>query len=496
VRNFFRFLCLVAVLVGLTQLADHFRLTSSLEPLVQDWTYELGKLRLPSASEIVIVDLTSLQASHTPEQQLIAGLNAVLLGNPLSVGIDAGTGPRIGQELTGGQRALLSMGLHRPVCFGLTFLNGSDPAQWLDDPGLARQAATLAAPDDDHTRVVYELAFDHAVLPGLAKCMAGYAGISLPRLPSFVENFISLTDVETYTEVTASTFPINFSALEQIRSNIVDIRDLIDENSRRRVDVAGKMVILGYLDKQDALVIPGQRDGVFGVEVQGAALYTLLHHRLYSFTRQAKIFLDVLTSIVLLLIVRLLGARARSHAEAGKRIVHERKVAAAVAIRLALVTVVASLILSLIGLYYPDVFVLGLGAYIHPYVEHGLKALAAWILPVGLTLLMLLVQVPAASAADGLALARVLGVTGKVQLLGAGKPMPLQSKDVGLELHAGQSINATGGSIRLFIYGLRVNGLIYTLEVTGCTFTIDSSNPVVSRVMSTIQNHFIMLGRM
>jgi hypothetical protein len=386
------------------------------------------------------------------------------------------------------------IGSKRRVCFGISEIRTAEPRTWLGGDQYARQAATLAAPFPKlgERRAIYELIFDinGKSLPGLAKCLADLLGVPPRKVPRILEPFIEFTDALELDTFTARTFPVNFGVLSHIRRNEIDARDLLSPSSRP-IEFDNKIVILGYKDPTDTITIPGETEAVYGMEAQGASVYTLLNHPLYSLTPLGNLIVDLVLAVMFLAIVH--SSALRGHGSDATKEVSRSVTSAAgkVAMRLAASVIVASVVLSWAGLFMPDVFPIALGAYIHPYAERVLGVVLKRILP-WLFLLVCSSGIAFGEVVD-LPQAQVIESHGRVSLITQSKESV--SIRAGAELRAGEVLNCRNGAARIEVYGLWVNGRPLRIRCSGIAFAVPRREPLVTPTLVTLTSKFRILGR-
>lgn len=466
----------------------------------------VNRARVPVSSDIRLVTLPRPDGNDGEQYEatrtmLTNALAYVLAANPKAVAVDVGSGPQIGQTLTGFERKLLDSGWNRKVCYGVTNIRGSAPEDWLGDARYAGQAANMLAlnPELGLRQMVLEIRFTDAgsILPGLARCLAGYIGGPLPSVPRFLNAMVNFAVRRNYGVFTAYTFPVNFAILPELRRQTIDWRELAEPTSRR-VNLANTIVLIGYEDKSDTLSIPGQTEPVFGLEAHAAAFYTITSHPLFSLTPLGRLLADGGLALLFVVIVSHLHVGAHKNADQKGVDVDEFAIAIRIAFALGTATIAASILLSLcLGLFVPEILPIAAGAFLHPYAER-ITGRALRIMFLSVVLAAALIGSPDQSAPRGDGTppqAKVISVAATVMIQSSAGTHFLHSGQLPFELRSGDRVRCTSGFAQIEVYGLKVDGRPVRVWCKESEFVVPTDGGLITLIQSIVEENFQLLGR-
>jgi hypothetical protein len=164
---------------------------------------------------------------------------------------------------------------------------------------------------------------------------------------------------------------VNYSKLEEIqRETILTIRPDAIADSRRLF--AGRMVLLGDASEfKDAFIVPGRNAPVAGVYVIASAAYTLAVEPLYELNPAARLTLDLLISILIILRVEWIRPRYVKK-RTGSRFYKAQS--RSIWIAIGGVSLIGFLMIRYLNIMWFDFPLVGFALLLHPKVEHHLSS--------------------------------------------------------------------------------------------------------------------------
>jgi CHASE2 domain-containing sensor protein len=358
---------------------------------VETITFEYLQRLLPSYSEempIIVLDISRIPGGKdqpTSREALRQTLTALVAQRPSAVGIDVDFSPGLNgwQDDDDPEFFDFCLKLERdsqvPIFLGVYRTIGEKSDTWLGSAKYKELAAALRAEDDTKRLPRWLQAKDsNERLPMLSAALAeSYHPASSDaarRLSRTVEVFTQNTEgieLKGEDEMLFGLALVNFSRLEQIqRETLLMLKpESIAESGQH---FAGKIVILGdATESQDYFNVPGREAPISGVYLIACAAYTLAVEPLYELNTGARLALDLVISVLIILRVEWL----RSHfVRKRPGPVFHRKQSRSIWLALVIVTFIGLLMTWGLNIMWFDFPLVGFALLLHPKVEHNLNS--------------------------------------------------------------------------------------------------------------------------
>ncbi|HXU35329.1 MAG TPA: CHASE2 domain-containing protein [Blastocatellia bacterium] len=373
--------------------ATKFIETTSLGHRIETFLFEALQSQLPSFDSkeqmaIQVVDMTKIRRGKdqvTLRDALRKTIEAIVAQHPSAVGIDVDFSP----GASGWQDdddpnffdfcLKLKQDSNVPIFLGVYRTIGERSDTWLGSDKYKALAAALRVDEDTKRLPRWLLAKgSNEKLPMMSAALATSYRPSLPELAWKLSRTVEVTSDNTHgierrgeDQMLLGLSLINYSKLEEIqRETIFTINpDAIADSERA---LAGRMVLLGDATEfEDPFPVPGRDTRIAGVYLIASAAYTLAVDPLYELNGGARLTLDLLISI--LIIVRVEWLRFRYvKVRAGSRF--DRAQSRSIWIAIVAVTLIGFLMTRWLNIMWFDFPLIVFALLLHPKVEHRLRS--------------------------------------------------------------------------------------------------------------------------
>ena len=338
---------------------------------------DIGHIRLgaedPSTGKLI----------PTARDELLKLIEALVALRPRAIGVDIDFSPTPNGWVDDNDPQFLQRCLElsetTPIVLGVFRTLREPRTAWLGLPEYASLAGNMWLPisELERTPVWTQAPGVQDRLPSFGAALAKAESARSTRLTTqeidggwrqrFRERVTRRIDGLTVEEVLT-----DHSASRQVAREAIRITS-VDQLQRYRGSIEGRVVILGVVDKAtDRFPVPGQQREIPGVVVHAAVVNTLVNEPIWELSGGARLALDILLSLALLVASLVLVRRSRARLHAGHVAIEasEKRV-----LRwLVLVTFVGGVAaVVLLRVLWLDFFLVALTLVLHPMIGHRLQ---------------------------------------------------------------------------------------------------------------------------
>ena len=376
-------LLVTLLLVAAAKLVEHSHIGHRIETV----TFEILQWPLSKSDEelpIVVVNMSEVARDMdqvTSRSELRQALKAIVAQRPLAVGINLDLSPGLDGWIANDDPAFFHFCLklkrenNVPIFLGVYRTIGEGPETWLGSEEYKEMAAALIAADDTKRLPVWLQAKNSdEKLPTLSAALADTYG------PAQLDPATLLSRV---VEATADNKPgierqgedrmlfgetlVNYSKLEEIQR--ATLREMTPAAIAGSGDLlTGKIVLIGDASRfEDSFIVPGHERPIAGVYVLACVVYTLAVEPLYELNMPMRLFLDLGTSIILMLIVEALRVRYVNKRPGSRFFAARNK---AIWMVIAVVSILGLLVVRWTNIMWFDIPLVAFSLLLHPKIEH------------------------------------------------------------------------------------------------------------------------------
>jgi CHASE2 domain-containing sensor protein len=355
----------------------------------------------PNYLPVVILDISKLEVSKekgdvTPRDKLTQLLEAVLKQRPKAIAIDIDFSPnKDGMYVTDEDPKFFNYCLRVkkegrvPIFLGVDEAKAELPQDWLGGARYKELAVALIVPEEDTRRIPLWLKVGDTSeqLPTLSAALSNAYGKMPKRPPRWLAHIIEMDEnrlpaSEHSLEDEGFTYAdmlVNYSKLDAIEKSKINL-DVLPEFGNafylpHAENLSDRLVIIGDADKalhEDNFNIEGFSKPAPGVYLHASAVYTLTTQPIYEFSHAARLIIDVLISVILILSIAFIRYR---HRLSGDNYPWHKQQSRLTKIAAVIIPIIGILLVRYLSILWLNFGLVGAALLLHPKVEKGLHHL-------------------------------------------------------------------------------------------------------------------------